>query len=134
MLCETLRDLLVEKDLSQADLSRATGIPTSLISNYLSGKKSPSLTNSILLANALHVTLDELAGVTKRVKNNPSSEVDAANDTSVATDIEDDLLDSIRRSYSNVNREGQKQMELQCRLIANADEYQTGRATTNRLA
>lgn len=59
----TLKTLLDNKDMTQADLSRSSGIPTSLISNYAKGSKTPTLTNSILLAKALGVTLDELAGI-----------------------------------------------------------------------
>lgn len=58
-----LSELLEEKGMKQADLSRITGIPTSLISNYLKGVKSPSLSNAVTLASALNVTVDELAGL-----------------------------------------------------------------------
>lgn len=62
-ISEILANLLREKNLKQADLSRLTGIPTSLISNYIKGIKSPTLTNSIKLAEALGVSVDELAGI-----------------------------------------------------------------------
>lgn len=58
-----LSELLEEKGMKQADLSRITGIPTSLISNYLKGVKSPSLSNAVVLASALNVTVDDLAGL-----------------------------------------------------------------------
>lgn len=58
-----LSELLEEKGMKQADLSHITGIPTSLISNYLKGVKSPSLSNAVALASALNVTVDELAGL-----------------------------------------------------------------------
>lgn len=58
-----LAELLEEKGMKQADLSRITGIPTSLISNYLKGIKSPSLSNAVALASALNVTVDDLAGL-----------------------------------------------------------------------
>lgn len=58
-----LSELLEEKGMKQADLSRITGIPTSLISNYLNGIKSPSLSNAVALATALNVTVDDLAGL-----------------------------------------------------------------------
>ena len=57
-----LRDLMLDKGMSQADLSRLTEIPTSLISNYLKGNKSPALSNAGLIAEALGICLDELAG------------------------------------------------------------------------
>lgn len=39
----TLKMLLDNKDMTQADLSRSSGIPTSLISNYARGLKRPRL-------------------------------------------------------------------------------------------
>lgn len=58
-----LSKLLEEKGMKQAELSRITGIPTSLISNYMKGIKSPSLSNAVALASALNVTVDDLAGL-----------------------------------------------------------------------
>lgn len=57
-----ITELLNERGLKQADLHRLTGIPRSLLSNYATGKASPALDNAILIAGALHVTLDELVG------------------------------------------------------------------------
>lgn len=39
-----------------------SGIDTSLMSNYVSGKKTPTLTNAVAMADALQISLDELAG------------------------------------------------------------------------
>ena len=39
-----------------------TGIPSSLMSAYVSGKKSPAIQNAIAIAEALNVSLDELVG------------------------------------------------------------------------
>lgn len=58
----TLRQLLQDRNWRQADLCRITGIQTSLISDYLRGKKSPTIGNAILIADALNVSLDELVG------------------------------------------------------------------------
>lgn len=63
-ISETLSKLLDERDLKQADLSRMTGIPTSLISNYIKGTKSPSLSNAVALSKAFGVSIDTLAGLT----------------------------------------------------------------------
>lgn len=57
-----LLELLQERRLSQAELARLTNIPTSLISNYATGKTSPALENAIAISDALHVSLDELVG------------------------------------------------------------------------
>lgn len=65
---ENLKLLLIEKGLKQADLCRLTGIQTSLMSEYLSGRKSPAIGNAILIADALDVSLDTLVGRKERVR------------------------------------------------------------------
>ena len=57
-----ISELMAEKGVRQADLCRKTNISTALMSNYVKGKASPSLSNAIAIADALDVTLDELAG------------------------------------------------------------------------
>ena len=57
-----IAELLVARNLKQADLCRLTGISTPLMSNYLTGKVSPSLSTAIQIADALNVTLDDLVG------------------------------------------------------------------------
>jgi len=49
-------------DIKAADLCRTTGIQSSLMSAYVSGSKSPGLSNAKLIADALGVSLDELSG------------------------------------------------------------------------
>lgn len=57
-----LSEILEEKGIKQADLSRKTGLSTALISNYMTGKASPSLDYALKIANALGITLDYLVG------------------------------------------------------------------------
>lgn len=57
---ENLIFLLKEQALKQADLCRMTGIQTSLMSDYIGGKKSPTIGNAILIADALGISLDAL--------------------------------------------------------------------------
>ena len=59
---KNLRKLLADRNLKQADLCRLTGIQTSLVSDYLGEKKSPTIGNAILIADALHLSLDTLVG------------------------------------------------------------------------
>lgn len=59
---QNLKSLLIERHLRQADLCRMTGIQTSLMSEYISGKKSPTIGNAILMADALDISLDTLVG------------------------------------------------------------------------
>lgn len=65
---EQLKLLLINKNLKQADLCRLTGIQTSLMSEYISGKKSPAIGNAVLIADALNVSLDTLVGREERVR------------------------------------------------------------------
>lgn len=55
-----LSKLLRERGLKQANLVNLTGIPSSLISNYIKGVKSPGLKNALNIANALGVSLETL--------------------------------------------------------------------------
>lgn len=72
---QNLKIIMDKKDMTQADLMRITGIPRSLISDYVNGKKSPALSNAIALAEALGVTLDELSGRTEeKVSKQPQDE------------------------------------------------------------
>lgn len=59
---ENLKLLLLEKSMKQADLCRMTGIQTSLMSEYINGRKSPTIGNAILIADALNISLDDLVG------------------------------------------------------------------------
>ena len=57
---ENLKLLLLEKNMKQADLCRMTGIQTSLMSEYINGRKSPTTGNAILIADVLNISLDDL--------------------------------------------------------------------------
>lgn len=54
--------LMDRRGLKQADLCRKTGISSPLISNYVTGKVSPTIDKAIAIADALEVSLDELVG------------------------------------------------------------------------
>jgi transcriptional regulator with XRE-family HTH domain len=75
---DILKAIMAEKDLKQADLCRMTNIPTSLMSNYLSGIKSPALSNSKLIASALDVSLDVLSGKEPIYESNNNFAIDPA--------------------------------------------------------
>ena len=57
-----INEILEKKNIKQADLCRMTDISTALMSKYSTGKVSPTLENAIKIADALNITLDELAG------------------------------------------------------------------------
>ncbi len=59
-------DIMKEQKLTNSEISRKTGIPTSRISNFAKNINLPSVDNSILLANCFHCSLDFLLGREKR--------------------------------------------------------------------
>lgn len=66
---ESLTRILRSRGLRKADLSKMSGVADSAISDYCNGKKEPTLTKAIAMADALQISLDELTGreVPKRV-------------------------------------------------------------------
>lgn len=59
---DSLNKILDSRGLKQADLCRMSGLPTAMVSNYCNGKKIPTLTSAIAMADALQISLDELSG------------------------------------------------------------------------
>lgn len=105
-----------------------TGIPTSLMSNYMKGQKFPSLTNSIALARALNVSIDDLAGI----QSEPSALPDEA--LKVARDY--NSLDSHGKTMTRlVISEEQKRMDEEARAVetpANIIPFTPKKKTTHR--
>lgn len=62
---DRLKSRMRELDLTQSKLSGLTGIAKSSISQYLSGKNTPSAFKVKMLANALNVSPDWLSGMTE---------------------------------------------------------------------
>lgn len=59
---ESFKQLLKDTNQKQADICKITGIPSSLMSEYINGKKSPAILNAIAIADAFNVSLDRLVG------------------------------------------------------------------------
>ena len=59
---DKLKNLMKDLDLTQSKLSDLTGIGKSSISQYLSGKNTPSALRMSMIANALDVSVDWLNG------------------------------------------------------------------------
>lgn len=57
-----LRDMLHERDMTHRTLSELTGIPRSTLARILGDESDPSLEQGILIAKALGVSLDVIAG------------------------------------------------------------------------
>jgi repressor LexA len=87
-----LKEALKESDMKQTDLSRATGIDKSLISNYLSGKYKAKQENLHLIANALNVS--ELWLMGHDVEKTPTS---AESSTSVSSLLAKEILSPLPR-------------------------------------
>lgn len=62
-LADRIQFAMDMRDMSQADLARATGMSTALIAQIVSGRtKDPHLSNVVKIARALDVSLNYLAG------------------------------------------------------------------------
>lgn len=59
---ECLVKLMKEKNVSQAQICKATGIASSAMSHYVRGETEPSFTKVVAIARALGVPTDALAG------------------------------------------------------------------------
>ena len=58
-----ITEIMKAKDITQKQLSKATGIAQSNISNYQSDKRTPSLENFVKIAKALYCSTDVLIGM-----------------------------------------------------------------------
>ena len=61
-LAENLKKRREEYELTQEDLAKKVGIDRVSISRFESGYKVPSLNTTVALADALHISVDELIG------------------------------------------------------------------------
>lgn len=62
-LAERLQKAMDERNVTQADLARMTGMTTSNVAYIVNGKtKDPRLSSVLLIAEALDVSLNYLAG------------------------------------------------------------------------
>lgn len=55
-----IKEMLIEKNISQKRLSEMTGITESAISHYIKGDRVPRGTNLVKIAKALGTTADDL--------------------------------------------------------------------------
>lgn len=62
---ETIRKI---RGLSQSDLSKLTGLQPSAISHFECGRRKPSISNLVKLADALDVQTDYLLGRESKIK------------------------------------------------------------------
>ena len=60
---ERLNKALQENKISQSELDRKIGMSKTIVNNYCSGKREPSLDALILICNALEESADYLLGI-----------------------------------------------------------------------
>lgn len=59
---ETIISMMNKRNMSQAELSRLSGVSKSSLSRYLSGDEMPA-SKLLAIANALDVTVDKILGI-----------------------------------------------------------------------
>ena len=64
-----LTEKMKEKNITQADLCRLTGLSTSMVSYYCAGRRVPSMPTVIKIAKALNTTVEYLANGTSMYDN-----------------------------------------------------------------
>lgn len=76
-----IRNKLHERNMTQKTLSELTGITRSTLARILSNESDPSLEQGILIAKALGVSLDSLAGIA--ADNTESTPLEVMADTAI---------------------------------------------------
>lgn len=72
----TLKKLLFEKDMTVAQLSRATKVPQQTLNNWMQGQEPRNLTHLKTIADYFNVTVDHLVyGVPLKKETNPIREL-----------------------------------------------------------
>jgi len=56
-----LLEKMAERDITQADLCRLTGLASSMVSHYCNGQRIPSVPAALKIAKVLYTTVDYLA-------------------------------------------------------------------------
>lgn len=67
-ISENLRELAKTRGIAQRELSRRTGINSSLINKYFNGKALPSFKNVITICHVLGCELSEIVTIRDKVE------------------------------------------------------------------
>lgn len=92
---DSLRQILNEKGVTPAELSRRSGVTEASISYYLSGRHAPSAPAVGKLAKALNVSADTLLQ-SKYAGKTPEASNETADNTDTLTADEKQLIDDYR--------------------------------------
>lgn len=101
---DTLKMIMGRRNMKSVELSRASGLSESIISEYLSGKKEPRGRQSIEIARALGVSLDELW------------------ETGFSPESSWDIADHIKK-YRLLNEDGQHKTDAYMDDLLGSDRY-----------
>ena len=75
IISERMFQIMKEKNMSQTDLSRATGIATQTISDWKRKKTNPGADKIMVICQALNITPEELLlGTPKEVADEPAAD------------------------------------------------------------
>lgn len=102
-----IRNMLHERNMTQKTLSELTGITRSTLARILSDESDPSLEQGILIAKALGVSLDSLAGI--------------AADSTESTPVEV-MADTAINAYTELIAERDKNIEYLNARLADKEE------------
>lgn len=67
---KNLQHLLNERNMSQTDLAKLTGLSLASINGYLLGKNRPLLTQAIIICSSLDVSLEDMCEYKKCLDSN----------------------------------------------------------------
>lgn len=107
-----LRDELAKRDMTQAELSRASGITTAGVAYLISGKRNPGQDSCVKIAHALRLpeeTVFRAAGLLK-----PRQELDERRGRfeTLLSDLSDDDVDDLYAlALSKLERRQQKKLK-----------------------
>lgn len=101
---DTLKMIMAQRNMKSVELSRTSGLSESIISEYLSGKKEPRGRQSIEIARALGVSLDELW------------------ETGFSPESSWDIADHIKK-YRLLNEDGQQRLDSTLDDLLKIDQY-----------
>jgi transcriptional regulator with XRE-family HTH domain len=100
-------NMLHERNMTQKTLSELTGIPRSTLARILGDESDPSLEQGILIAKALGVSLDSLAGIA----------ADSTESTPMAV-----MADTAINAYTELIAERDKNIEYLNARLADKEE------------
>lgn len=67
IFADRLNALMQERGHTKRTMSKQTGLSWQTIRDYMNGKKTPRLTEAVMVANALNVSLDYMTGISDNI-------------------------------------------------------------------